>query len=76
MTKLPTSLVSELATTTSQAQEAWKHARQNSDFAAFVPKLERVFERFRRTDGEVSDRGKGAGLGLVPGPALLAGLSH
>ncbi|MFN9977315.1 MAG: carboxypeptidase M32, partial [Phycisphaerae bacterium] len=27
MTKLPTSLVSELATTTSQAQEAWKHAR-------------------------------------------------
>ncbi len=48
MTKLPTSLVSELATTTSQAQEAWKHARQNSDFAAFVPKLERVVELTRQ----------------------------
>lgn len=48
LTKLPTSLVTALATTTSQAQEVWKDARQKSDFASFVPMLEKVFELTRQ----------------------------
>lgn len=43
-TRLPADLVTELARTTSQALEAWRHARQASDFAAFRPWLERVLE--------------------------------
>lgn len=40
--KLPTSLVREMAETTSRALEAWKGAREASDFSAFAPWLERV----------------------------------
>ena len=36
-TKLPESLVSELAKVGSQAQEVWKDARQKSDFPMFAP---------------------------------------
>jgi carboxypeptidase Taq len=43
-TKLPTSLVREFAETTSRALEAWRGARERSDFAAFAPWLERVLE--------------------------------
>lgn len=47
-TKLPTDLVSELAKTTSLAQEAWKAARAKSDFSAFAPMLDKVLSLTRR----------------------------
>ncbi len=47
-TKLPTDLVAEIAMVTSQAQEAWKAARRDSDFSAFSPWLERVITLMRR----------------------------
>ncbi|MBS0197181.1 MAG: carboxypeptidase M32 [Planctomycetes bacterium] len=47
-TKLPSDLVAELARVGSQAQDAWKHAREKSDFAAFAPWLERMFALTRR----------------------------
>ncbi|HYE62173.1 MAG TPA: carboxypeptidase M32 [Phycisphaerales bacterium] len=47
-TKLPAELVAELARTGSQAQEAWKHAREKSDFAAFAPWLEKMMALTRR----------------------------
>lgn len=48
LTKLPTELVEELARTGSLAQEAWKEARKNSDFAAFAPWLEKMMALSRR----------------------------
>lgn len=47
-TKLPGELVAELAKTTSLAQDAWKEARKNSDFAHFAPWLEKVMALTRR----------------------------
>ncbi len=47
-TKLPTELVSELAKTTSLAQEAWKAAREQSDFSQFAPWLEKVMHLTRQ----------------------------
>lgn len=47
-TKLPTELVAEIARTTSQAQQAWKTAREHSDFAKFAPWLEKVVALMRR----------------------------
>ncbi|MBM4107327.1 MAG: carboxypeptidase M32 [Phycisphaerae bacterium] len=47
-TKLPGSLVAELAKVGSQAQEVWKKARADSDFAAFAPWLERMMALSRR----------------------------
>lgn len=47
-TRLPTSLVAELAKTTSQAQEVWKEARAKSDFALFAPMLDKVLDLTRR----------------------------
>jgi len=41
-TKLPGDLVEELAKTTTLAQQAWKSAREKSDFASFAPMLEKV----------------------------------
>lgn len=41
-TKLPETLVGELAETESRAQQAWAEARKNSDFASFRPWLERM----------------------------------
>jgi carboxypeptidase Taq len=46
--KLPTELVAELARVGSQAQEAWKHAREASDFKAFRPWLEKMIALSRR----------------------------
>ncbi len=43
-TKLSTDLVAELTRTSSQAIEAWKEARRDSDFSAFRPWLEKQVE--------------------------------
>lgn len=47
-TRLPSDLVAELALTASQSQDAWKHAREKSDFAAFAPWLEKMMALSRR----------------------------
>ncbi len=47
-TKLPTDLVADLARTGSLAQEAWKDAREKSDFAKFAPWLEKMIALTRR----------------------------
>lgn len=47
-TKLPASLVTELAKVGSQAQEAWKGARARNDFASFEPWLARMLDLARR----------------------------
>lgn len=47
-TKLPESLVAELARTGSQAQEAWKTARGANDFKAFAPWLEKMLDLSRQ----------------------------
>jgi carboxypeptidase Taq len=43
-TRLPESLVREIAETSSRAMEAWKDARARSDYPAFAPWLERVVD--------------------------------
>ena len=45
--RLPTSLVREIAETSSLALEAWKDARARSDFAAFAPWLDRTLSLVR-----------------------------
>ena len=47
-TRLPKSLVEEMAEVASLAMEAWKEARKNSDFKAFLPWLERVVQLNQR----------------------------
>jgi Zn-dependent carboxypeptidase len=47
-TKLPASLVSELARAVSLGQAAWIAARANNDFPAFAPHLERMVELKRQ----------------------------
>jgi carboxypeptidase Taq len=47
-TKVPTELVAELARTGSLSQEAWKEAREKSDFARFAPWLEKMIALTRR----------------------------
>ncbi|MEO0511495.1 MAG: carboxypeptidase M32 [Planctomycetota bacterium] len=44
---LPSSLVADLARAGSIAQDAWKHARANNDFAAFAPHLGAVLSLTR-----------------------------
>ena len=46
--KLPGELVAELAKATALALEAWKEARELSDFSAFAPHLERIVALSRR----------------------------
>jgi carboxypeptidase Taq len=46
--KVPTELAAETAKVTADAEEAWAAARQNSDFSAFKPWLDRVLELKRR----------------------------
>lgn len=48
LTKLPASLVAELAKVGSQAQEVWKEAREKNDFSMFAPWLEKMFELSRQ----------------------------
>ena len=43
-----TDLVRDLARVGSQSQEAWKHARESNDFAAFAPWLEKIMALTRR----------------------------
>lgn len=47
-TKLPASLVGEIAKTQSLSQEAWKRARADDDFKAFRPWLEKMIGLMRR----------------------------
>lgn len=47
-TRLPGDLVAEIALVRSQAMEAWKGAREKSDFKAFAPWLERMVSLQRR----------------------------
>ena len=46
--RVPTELRAETARVTSIAEHAWEDAREQSDFAAFLPHLERVIELRRR----------------------------
>lgn len=46
-TKLPESLVRELAETGSASQQAWKTARENNDFKAFEPLLQKMMDLTR-----------------------------
>jgi carboxypeptidase Taq len=46
--RVPAELRAEIARTTSLAEHAWESARADSDFAAFLPSLERVIELKRR----------------------------
>lgn len=47
LAKLPSSLVREIAQTTTMAQQAWRDARARSDFESFAPWLSRVFDLSR-----------------------------
>lgn len=47
-TRFPESFVQEMAEATSQAFAAWTHAREASDFQAFLPYLEKNIELSRR----------------------------
>ncbi|MFI4882070.1 MAG: carboxypeptidase M32 [Phycisphaerales bacterium JB064] len=47
-TKLPKTLVEELARTGSRAQDAWKDARKNNDFKAFEPWLTKMVDLARQ----------------------------
>lgn len=63
-TKLPQSLVEELARTTTLAQDVWVEARRKADFALFRPWLERIVE-LKRQEAEA------VGYREVPYDALL-----
>jgi len=43
-TKIPSSLVAEMAEVTSAAKQAWKAAYHSADFASFQPHLEKILE--------------------------------
>ncbi len=47
-TRVPTELVVELARTTSNAHETWAKAREDGDFNAFVPTLEKIVDLKRQ----------------------------
>jgi carboxypeptidase Taq len=47
-TKLPSTLVAELADTSSRAQHVWKDARAKSDFKMFAPWLDKMMALHRR----------------------------
>ena len=47
-TKLPTSLVSEMSLTASQAFAAWRQAREKQDYALFEPHLQKIVDLNRR----------------------------
>ncbi len=55
---LPESLVREIASTSALALQAWRGARESSDFAAFAPWLEKVIDLARqKADCIRADRG-------------------
>ncbi len=47
-TRLPTAFVEEFARTTSLAHDVWVKARENDDFEAFRPSLEKIVDLCRR----------------------------
>ena len=47
-TKVPTDLVQEIARTTVLGHEIWAHAREDANFAAFAPTLEKIVDLMRR----------------------------
>jgi carboxypeptidase Taq len=47
-TKLPVALVEEFEKVCALARDAWKHAKQNSDFAHFAPFLTKILELTRQ----------------------------
>ena len=49
VTKLPTELVREMAEVSTLAMHRWREARENADFAAFAPWLERLVRLNRDT---------------------------
>lgn len=64
-TKLPRRLVEELSRTTTLSQQAWISAREDSDFAAFLPWLDKMIG-LKREEAQVVGYGSG-----VPYDALL-----
>jgi carboxypeptidase Taq len=56
-TKLPQSLVEELARVTTAAQQAWQEAKPKSDFAGFRPHLEKVITLKREEAAAVGHTG-------------------
>src|SRR5437762_13205455 len=62
--KLPKELVEELARVTSQAQQVWQEARQASNFATFLPWLEKIIHLKRQEAAAI-------GYQHVPYDALL-----
>jgi carboxypeptidase Taq len=47
-TRIPTKLVAEIARTTTLAHEVWAKAREEADFAAFAPTLEKIYDLMRQ----------------------------
>ena len=69
-TKLPTSLVRELAQNASLGQAAWVEARSSDDFGRFAPHLSRLIELNRAVADHLVEPGDGhAGFGLGHAPA-------
>ena len=64
-TKLPRRLVEELSHTTTMSQQAWITAREDADFAAFLPWLSKMIE-LKREEAQAVGYGSG-----VPYDALL-----
>jgi carboxypeptidase Taq len=58
-TRLPTSLVRELAGTSTLAMHRWREAREASDFEAFAPWLEKLLELNRRAADHLGFPGDG-----------------
>lgn len=58
--KLPGSLVREIAQTSALAQRAWRDAREASDFSAFAPYLEKTLELARAKAACYRDGATGA----------------
>lgn len=58
LTRLPKSLVEELTDVTTTSQQVWAEARQNDDFAAFLPQLSHVLQ-LKRSEAEcLADDGR------------------
>ncbi|MEE9387467.1 MAG: carboxypeptidase M32 [Paracoccaceae bacterium] len=53
--KIPAALATEIAKVTSAAQGIWAEARENEDFAAFAPTLEKVIDLRQQQADAVSD---------------------
>ncbi|MBN2448119.1 MAG: carboxypeptidase M32 [Phycisphaerae bacterium] len=51
--RVPTDLVKEIARVTSLAQDAWRKARAESNFALFVPTLERLLDLKRQVADKI-----------------------